>query len=206
LPEADPLSDIFPHPEPAKRTLHIVMRAPPIGEYSLSVEPLSITHRFHSVPHTSTSLDYPILELNCFVHDDDPRPRHVFPVKIARTESVGTLKEAIKDKKQVALEHVDADALQLWNVSIIVDDGFKENVSKVELRDEEELSPVKKLSALDEPHDGHLHIIVSCPPPNSECEYFVESGESDHFCVGIVRSLQTIAPARRNPLKRNKKS
>jgi hypothetical protein len=29
------------------------------------------------------------MELNCFVHGDDPR--HVFPVKIARTESVGTL-------------------------------------------------------------------------------------------------------------------
>jgi hypothetical protein len=206
LPEADPLSDIFPHPEPAKRTLHIVIRAPPIGEYSLSVEPLFIAHCFHSVSRPDTSLDHPILELNCFVHDDDPR--HVFPIKIARTESVGTLKEAIKDKKQVALEHVDADALQLWNVSIVVDDGFKENVSRVELKDEEELSPVDALSDvfLEAPARKHLHVIVSCPPPNSECEYFVGSGESDHFCVGIVRSLQTIAPARRNPLKRNEKS
>jgi len=73
-----------------------------------------------------------------------PAPATYFPSKL-REQSL--LKEAIKDKKQVALEHVDADALQLWNVSIIVDDGFKENVSKVELRDEEELSPVKTLSS-----------------------------------------------------------
>ena len=127
------------------------------------------------------------LKLNCLVFGDDLN--NIFQVTVPGSETIATLKEAIKDKKQVALEHVDADALQLWNVSIVVDDGFKENVGKVELRDEEELSPVKKLSALDEPHDGHLHIIVSCPPPNSECDYFVESGESDHFCVGIVRSL-----------------
>ena len=162
--EADPLSDIFPHPEPAKRTLHIIIRTPPIGEYSLSIEPLSIAHRFHSVPHPGTSLDHPILELNCFVHDDDPC--HVFPVKIARTESVGTLKKAIKEEKKVALEHVDADALRLWKVSIPVNDGFKENVRKVELRDEDALSPVDRLSKvfLGQPEDGNLHIIVRSPP------------------------------------------
>jgi hypothetical protein len=160
------LGKIFPRPEPADETLNIVVRAPHIGEYSLSVETLSIAHHFHSVPHTGTSLDYPILELNCFVHDDDPRPHHVFPVKIARTESVGTLKEAIKDKKQVALEHVDADALQLWKVSIPVNGGFKENVRNVELRDEDALSPVDRLSKvyLGQPEDGDLHIIVRSPP------------------------------------------
>ena len=140
MPEADPLSDIFPHPEPAKRTLHIVIRAPPIGEYSFYVEPLSIAHRFHSVPHPGTSLDHPILELNCFVHDDDPR--HVFPVKIARTESVGTLKRSIKDDNPESFRDVDARSLVLWKVSIPVNDGFKENVRKVDLRDEDALENV----------------------------------------------------------------
>jgi hypothetical protein len=162
------LGKIFPCPEPADETLNIVIRAPPISEYSLSFETLSIAHRFHSVPHPGTSLDHPILELNCFVHDDDPR--HVFPVKIARTESVGTLKKAIKEEKKVALEHVDADALRLWKVSIPVNGGFKENVSRVELKDEDELSPVDTLSDVfsEVPARKHLHIIVFCSPPNGE--------------------------------------
>jgi hypothetical protein len=104
----------------------------------------------------------PILELNCFIHGDDPG--HVFPVKIAPTESVGTLKKYIKQEKQVALEHVDADALRIWNVSIPVDDDFEDSVNKLELRVEEELSPVKRLSILDEPEDEHLHVVVRSPP------------------------------------------
>ena len=162
------MGKIFPRPEPADETLNIVIRAPPISEYSLSVETLSIAHRFHSVPHPGTSLDHPILELNCFVHDDDPR--HVFPVKIARTESVGTFKKAIKEEEKVALEHVDADALRLWKVSIPVNSGFKENVSSVELKNEDELSPVDTLSDVfsEVPARKHLHIVVLCSPPNGE--------------------------------------
>ena len=70
----------------------------------------------------------------------------------------------------MALEHVDADALRLWDVSIAVDDGFKENVSRVELKDEEELSPVDALSDvfLEVPARKHLHVIVLCSPPNGE--------------------------------------
>jgi hypothetical protein len=117
------LGKILPRPEPTNETLNIVIRAPPISEYSLSVEPLSIAHCFHLVPHPDTSLDYPILELNCFVHDDDPR--RVFPIKIVTTGSAGTLKKAIKEEKKVALEHVDADALRLWKVSIPVNGGVR---------------------------------------------------------------------------------
>ena len=31
LLEADSLSDLFPHPEPVRKTLHIVIRAPAVG-------------------------------------------------------------------------------------------------------------------------------------------------------------------------------
>jgi len=85
------------------------------------------------------------------------------------TESVGTLKKLIKEEKKVVLEHIDPDALKLFKVSIAVDAGFKENVGKVELRDEELSSVVRlsKLFAVD-PEGGHLHIlIVSDPPPVS---------------------------------------
>ena len=44
LLESDSLSDLFPHPEPAKKTLHIVIRAPPIGKCSLSISSLVLLH------------------------------------------------------------------------------------------------------------------------------------------------------------------
>jgi hypothetical protein len=86
---------------------------------------------FPIVPISQTaSFDHSILELNCLVHGDDPH--NIFPVKIASTESVGTLKKAIKEEKKVTLEHIDADALKLWKVSIPVDAEYKENVGEVE--------------------------------------------------------------------------
>jgi hypothetical protein len=51
-------------------------------------------------------------------------------------------------------------------VSMAVDDVFKENVKKVELRDEEALSPVDELSDVfsEVPARRHLRIIVRSPP------------------------------------------
>jgi len=57
-----------------------------------------------------------ILELYCWVLGD--QADRVFPVKIAGTESVGNLKDAIKEKKKPALEHITADSLTLWKVCI----------------------------------------------------------------------------------------
>jgi hypothetical protein len=100
-----------------------------------------------------------ILELYCFVWGDEPC--HAFLVQIARTESVGALRKAIKKEKR-AFQSIDADSLILWNVSIPVNDDFKEIVKKVELKDEEALSPVNRLSTIFpvQQKDGHLHIIV----------------------------------------------
>ena len=122
---------------------------------------VSVTDSIHPVPPPSVP-SVPILEINCFVHDDDPN--HVFPVKIARTESVGTLKDAIKDKNPESFHNVDARSLNLWNVSIAHDDGFQENVGKV-VREQTKLSPVDQLS--DVFSGGlvrkHIHIIVKSP-------------------------------------------
>ena len=85
-----------------------------------------------------------------------------------RTESVGTLKRSIRDDNPESFRDVDARSLDLWKVSIPVNDGFKENVRKVELRDEDALSPVDRLSKVfsGQPEDGDLHIIVRSPPAN----------------------------------------
>jgi hypothetical protein len=66
------------------------------------------------------------LELNCFVLGDDPN--RVFPIKIDSTESVGTLKKVIKDKKKPDFDQVPADALKVWKVSIPVDENFNKNL------------------------------------------------------------------------------
>ena len=59
------------------------------------------------------------LELNCWVLSDGYDPRRIFPVKIAKNETVGTLREAIKEKKKPAFDHLTADSLDLWQVSYL---------------------------------------------------------------------------------------
>ena len=56
-----------------------------------------------------------ILELNCWVLGD--APRRVFPVKIASSETVGYLKEAIKEKMKPVFDDITANSLDLWKVS-----------------------------------------------------------------------------------------
>jgi len=55
-------------------------------------------------------------ELNCWVLGD--QTGRVFPVEIAGTGSVGTLKKAIKAEKSVEFQHVDANTIELWKVSV----------------------------------------------------------------------------------------
>lgn len=144
------------------------LRLPVSGSHGIFLCPSLAV--IHPVPPDLLSL--PILELNCFVQGDDAS--QVFPVKIANNKLVSALKEAIKDKKKPALDHVDADSLKLWKVSIPVNDGFKENVSNIELRDKEALSPVQELSDIFSgvPTRKHVHIIVHAPLA-SECKWLV---------------------------------
>ena len=104
------------------------------------------------------------LELNCLVLEEDHS--HVFSVEISASKNVAALKKAIKKEKKHTFEHVDADALVLWTVSIPADDTLEEELSKLELVDEGSLSPVNRLSKefSGEPKEGYLHIIVKAPP------------------------------------------
>jgi hypothetical protein len=179
LPEGQRLRSIFPHPEPADETLSIVLRLPSPGNAHCLLRCPSLT-LIHSVPPSSLP-SVPILELNCFIHDDDPN--HVFPVKIAETESVATLKTYIKQEKQVAFEHVDANDLKLWHASIADDNAFKDNVSKI-VREETMLSPMDMLSeffSVVRPRK-HLDIIVLCDRPTGGYEYVFQSDQSDRHC------------------------
>jgi hypothetical protein len=85
-----------------------------------------------------------LLVLGCLVLGDDPS--RIFSIKIAATETVSALRKAIKDEKKPALDHVPADTLVLWKVSIPVDKSFKANISKMDLIEEELLSSLDRLS------------------------------------------------------------
>jgi len=104
-----------------------------------------------------------LLELNCLVLGD--QRNHIFPVKIAETESVGSLKKAIKEEKRPLFNHIAADALELWNVSEPIDQHLENNLEKANFHEKESLSPVDKLSKIfpNLPVEGCLHIVVWCP-------------------------------------------
>jgi len=59
-------------------------------------------------------------------------------------------------RNRCIIHNVNARSLILWKVSILVNDGFKENVRRVELRDEDALLSVVKLLKvfLGQPEDG----------------------------------------------------
>ena len=59
-----------------------------------------------------------ILELNCWVIGDEPH--NVFPVKIASSETVGYMREAILPKMENSCSDFVAKSLMLWKVSRLI--------------------------------------------------------------------------------------
>jgi hypothetical protein len=104
------------------------------------------------------------ITLQCWVQGDDSD--RVFPVEIEPTKTVGTLKEVIKDKKQHSFQNVDADALDLWNVSIPLDDSLDERLNNLELAGRGILRGFRKLSTVfsGKELDDYLTIVVKPPP------------------------------------------
>jgi hypothetical protein len=89
-----------------------------------------------------------------------------FIVKVEKSESVFALKEAIKDKKKDVFHNVDADILQILEVSIAVNDiNLILNLNEVRLDDDIWLQPAQQLQQvfLDPPVPKHVHILVMHP-------------------------------------------
>lgn len=131
---------------------------------------------------TSDSL---LLEINCLVHG---KPHsHIFPVKIAGTETVGMLKKAIKDEKKPPFDHVPADTLVLWKVAFPVNESLDGNLTN--FLDKESLLPVHGLSKVfsDMPKEEYLHIIVKGPSIEA-----IEPGEANDKLVVMFNSVYHI--------------
>jgi hypothetical protein len=105
------------------------------------------------------------ISLNCWIVSKDPG--RIFPVELQVTKTVGALKDdAIREKKRPELDHVPADTLILWKVSIPANEDLEEKLEKLDLNSKHPLWPLMKLSSLFADHlvDDHLNIMVKVPP------------------------------------------
>jgi hypothetical protein len=87
----------------------------------------------------------------------------IFSVEIDGDKNVAGLKEAIKEKKKSAFDHIDADSLDVWNVSIPIDEdpNLEAQVKNMGLHEKNSLLPVKPLSGIfQNVVQQHLHVIV----------------------------------------------
>lgn len=101
----------------------------------------------------------------CYVIGDEPNK--VFSVKIGTKEIVAALKFAIKAEKPDKFHQLDANDLDLWAVSIPLDENFSE-ISRVP-EDAQELGPFQVLGTLcQDMQDDHVHILIGDLP--CKCE------------------------------------
>lgn len=103
-----------------------------------------------------------LLSLNCYLLDDDPR--RLFTVKVLETENISILKKLIKEEKANTLKDVDASDLDIWKVDIPIL-NFQKNLSKIELVDDNCLSPLEELSdVFPALVSKRVHVLIRLPP------------------------------------------
>ncbi|KIK78612.1 hypothetical protein PAXRUDRAFT_16777 [Paxillus rubicundulus Ve08.2h10] len=144
----------------SRRKLSLCFPKSDEGKWLIIVKAPSSASRIISVTNV-----VPDIILNCWVRGH--KIGRVFPVKISSTETVAALKKAIKNKKPVDFRDVDADALALRKVSVLVDSDLKETSQALSLH-EDVLGPLQTLSDIftELPLQGHLHIVVEPLLPN----------------------------------------
>ncbi|KAG6815776.1 hypothetical protein H0H93_009044, partial [Arthromyces matolae] len=98
------------------------------------------------------------LKFNCLVLGEPIDT--MFVVTIEADENVADLRNAIKAAITPTFEHVPANLIDLWKVSIAAHVHF--NLDPKNFVDEPRLQPWEKLGSLftDPPVEGHVHIIV----------------------------------------------
>jgi hypothetical protein len=99
------------------------------------------------------------ITLFCWVLDKSECP---FQIEIAKDKTVGHLKRTIKEEKPNTLIKVDADQLQLWNVSIPDDDQLEASIRQTVLG--RPLRSTKLLSAVFPSPllTDVVHVLIKC--------------------------------------------
>jgi Crinkler effector protein N-terminal domain len=89
----------------------------------------------------------------------------MFSVQLSHEAFVHNLKKAIKEEKSNDLDQIDANNLELYNVTVAQDD-LDSGLNNIDLDSLTKLRAVLGLSRVfpDPPPDGHLHLIVIRPP------------------------------------------
>ena len=102
------------------------------------------------------------LSFNCLVVGDDPD--RMFTVEIPKNKNVSIFKNLIKEKKAPHLDHNPASDLDLWQVSVPIDD-LEAQLRNINLAGYPKLSPPsKKLTTFfTNVVDDCLHVIVKAP-------------------------------------------
>jgi len=116
-------------------------------------------------------------------------PDHVFEVEIGANKSVAALKDAIKEKKRPYFDHVPADTLMLWKVSIPYDANLEQKVNETESDDDTALRPLLKLSTSFpvRPEEGNVHIMVDPRALQTSIEA-IEPGKANNVIAAMVIS------------------
>jgi hypothetical protein len=135
------------------------------------------------------------LTLFCYVLGD--KPGRYFSVKIASTEFVDSLKDAIKAKKSPDFDAFPADNLDLYKVSIPIEDfdaKLANARSPEQVKGAQELLPTTRLRNLfSSIEEDHIHVILR--RPEGECKLSV----NPHRCltipfVLIISSIRCYTP------------
>jgi hypothetical protein len=123
------------------------------------------------------------LNLNCWVLGEDST--RIFPVEIDRGKNVGGLKEAVKEKMKPAFDHITANSLDVWNVSIPMDEdaNLEAQVMNLRLHEKKPLWALKGLLKIFSDLDKEtLHVVVKAPPI------------SEHRCLSCCSHVSSRVP------------
>ena len=107
--------------------------------------------------------NFAMLKLFCYVLGEGCN--NTFAVNIKEDETIGDLREAIKEEKRPKFDDILADSLTLWKASVPYSLNLKKEVEALNLVDDDSLQSLWILSDIfSSGLDGdHVHIIVDRP-------------------------------------------
>ncbi|KAG0336079.1 hypothetical protein BG004_008207 [Podila humilis] len=110
-----------------------------------------------------------------------------FPVAIESDKTIGELKDLIKVKKPVDFEHVDANNLTLWKVSIpVAPKNERKEIWLADVPSKEELDETDDIADVftEAPPKKRIHIIVQRPAPQGDLHVDIKSITDKFFASG----------------------
>ncbi|KAF8810559.1 hypothetical protein BYT27DRAFT_7091564, partial [Phlegmacium glaucopus] len=134
----------------------------------------------------------------CYVSGDDSH--RTFIVKINEDETVGTLKEYIKEKKRPKFDDIPADLLDLWNKPVSSNRDLKKNVEALNLVDDDSLCPHEILSNVFpsglEKRTVHVIINLIPKPQLPELNCLVSDDDRSHIFKIEILDTKTVSDLR----------